>query len=112
MQVQGSQTDVMLELPVDDTAGGEHEDALMEMGFFVPRSADGFEAEEDDGTSSATVSVPLQPQCYHVPLLPPSSAAFRDSVLMGSLVIAFPIRWTSEISRSVQQAAAHRMSVL
>lgn len=46
----------MLELPVDDTAGGEHEDALMEMGFFVPRTAEGFTGEEGDETSSATVS--------------------------------------------------------
>ena len=47
----------MLELPVDDTAGGEHEDALMEMGFHVPRSAEGFTGEDDDDTSSATVRI-------------------------------------------------------
>ena len=64
----------MLQLPVDDTAGGEHEDALMEMGFFVPRSAEGFTGEEGDETPSASVS-PAPPTA--------SSCSMDDSFCCG-----------------------------
>ena len=33
---------MVLEFPVDDTAGGEKEDALTEMGFYVPKDAVGW----------------------------------------------------------------------
>ena len=37
---------VVLEFPVDDTAGGEKEDALTEMGFYVPKDAPGWDGGE------------------------------------------------------------------
>lgn len=36
----------MLEFPADDTAGGDHEDALCEMSFHVPKESDRFGGEE------------------------------------------------------------------
>lgn len=36
----------MLEFPADDTAGGDHEDALFEMSFHVPKDSDRFGGEE------------------------------------------------------------------
>lgn len=43
----------MLEFPADDTAGGDHEDALCEMSFHVPKESDRFGGEET--TSAAEV---------------------------------------------------------
>ena len=39
---------VVLEFPVDDTAGGEKEDALTEMGFYVPKDAAGWGAGDQE----------------------------------------------------------------
>ena len=36
----------MLEFPTDDTAGGDHEDALFEMSFHVPKESNRFGGEE------------------------------------------------------------------
>lgn len=52
-QVQKGRDDVMLEFPVDDTAGGDHEDALFEMSFHVPKDSERFGGE--DTTSAAEV---------------------------------------------------------
>lgn len=41
---------VTLEFPVDDTAGGDNEDALTDMVFYVPREATGF---VEDGEEQA-----------------------------------------------------------
>lgn len=46
LQVQKGRDDVMLEFPADDTAGGDHEDALCEMSFHVPKESDRFGGEE------------------------------------------------------------------
>lgn len=53
-QVQKGRDDVMLEFPADDTAGGDHEDALFEMSFHVPKESDRFGGGEED-TSAAEV---------------------------------------------------------
>lgn len=53
LQVQKGRDDVMLEFPADDTAGGDHEDALCEMSFHVPKESDRFGGEET--TSAAEV---------------------------------------------------------
>ncbi len=39
---------VTLEFPVDDTAGGDNEDALTDMVFYVPREATGFVEDGED----------------------------------------------------------------
>ena len=39
---------VSLEFPADDTAGGDREDALLDMAFYVPRDAQGYVGEEDE----------------------------------------------------------------
>ena len=44
----------MLEFPADDTAGGDHEDALFEMSFHVPKDSDRFGGE--DTVSAAEVT--------------------------------------------------------
>lgn len=44
--MQKGRDDVMLEFPADDTAGGDHEDALCEMSFHVPKESDRFGGEE------------------------------------------------------------------
>ncbi len=54
LQVQKGRDDVMLEFPADDTAGGDHEDALFEMSFHVPKDSDRFGGEET--ASAAEVS--------------------------------------------------------
>ncbi|BDA45000.1 FACT complex subunit SSRP1 [Coccomyxa sp. Obi] len=41
-QVQLGREEVTLEFPVDDTAGGDNEDALTDMVFYVPKEATGF----------------------------------------------------------------------
>eukprot|EP00884_Botryococcus_braunii_P021465 jgi/Botrbrau1/8001/Bobra.384_2s0027.1 len=46
-QVQQGREEVMLELPVDDTAGGERQDALVEMAFYVPANAAGYPTDDD-----------------------------------------------------------------
>lgn len=38
---------VLLEFAIDDTAGGENEDALTEIGFYVPKEAAGFQDGEE-----------------------------------------------------------------
>jgi len=38
---------VLLEFAIDDTAGGENEDALTEIGFYVPKEATGFQDGEE-----------------------------------------------------------------
>ena len=43
---------VLLEFAIDDTAGGENEDALTEIGFYVPKEATGF---QDGNEHSAKV---------------------------------------------------------
>ena len=43
---------VLLEFAIDDTVGGENEDALTEIGFYVPKEATGF---QDGNEHSAKV---------------------------------------------------------
>ena len=45
----------MLEFPADDAAGGDHEDALFEMSFHIPKENDRF-GTGDESTSAAEVS--------------------------------------------------------
>lgn len=59
LQVQKGRDDVMLEFPADDTAGGDHEDALCEMSFHVPKESDRFGGEET--TSAAEVREACHP---------------------------------------------------
>ncbi|EIE21134.1 SSrecog-domain-containing protein [Coccomyxa subellipsoidea C-169] len=47
-QVQLGREEVTLEFPVDDTAGGDNEDALTDMVFYVPREATGFVEDGED----------------------------------------------------------------
>ena len=54
----------MLEFPVDDTAGGDHEDALFEMSFHVPKDSERFGGE--DTTSAAEVSSLLHSNAMHI----------------------------------------------
>lgn len=44
-----------MEFPVDDTAGGDNEDALTDMVFYVPKEATGF--SENGEEQAAKVSV-------------------------------------------------------
>jgi hypothetical protein len=44
---------VLLEFPMDDAASGEREDALVEMGFYVPKEAEGFAGAGDDTSAKA-----------------------------------------------------------
>jgi Structure-specific recognition protein (SSRP1) len=46
LQVQQGRDEVMLEFPVDDTAGA-HEDALVEMSFHVPREVEAYPGDDD-----------------------------------------------------------------
>ncbi len=46
--MMGWTAQVVLEFPVDDTAGGEKEDALTEMGFYVPKDAVGWGAGDQE----------------------------------------------------------------
>ena len=59
----------MLEFPVDDTAGGDHEDALFEMSFHVPKDSERFGGE--DTTSAAEVRSLLHPIVMCVPAQAP-----------------------------------------
>ena len=43
----GDSSQVLLEFAIDDTAGGDNEDALTEIGFFVPKEATGFQDAEE-----------------------------------------------------------------
>ena len=61
MQVQKGKDEVMLEFPADDTAGGDHEDALFEMSFHVPKENDRF-GTEDENSSAAEVTTCLSTQ--------------------------------------------------
>lgn len=45
----------MLEFPADDAAGGDHEDALFEMSFHIPKENDRF-GTGDESTSAAEVT--------------------------------------------------------
>ena len=47
--------EIALDFAVDDTTGGEHEDALVGMSFHVPRETSGCPAMDED-TPSVTVS--------------------------------------------------------
>lgn len=60
LQVQKGRDDVMLEFPADDTAGGDHEDALFEMSFHVPKDSDRFGGED-------TVSAAEVTRCVLIP---------------------------------------------
>ena len=51
-QVQQGRDEVMLEFPVDDT-GGDREDALVEMSFYVPRDVEQFPGDEATPSSKA-----------------------------------------------------------
>lgn len=55
LQVQKGKDEVMLEFPADDAAGGDHEDALFEMSFHIPKENDRF-GTGDESTSAAEVS--------------------------------------------------------
>ena len=44
---------MVLEFPVDDTAGGEKEDALTEMGFYVPKDAPGWDNGVEEHAAKA-----------------------------------------------------------
>ena len=46
----------MLEFPADDTAGGDHEDALCEMSFHVPKESDRFGGEETVSAAEVIVA--------------------------------------------------------
>ena len=46
----------MLEFPIDDTSGGGKEDALVDMGFYVPKDATNFPSPEEE-TPSAQVGL-------------------------------------------------------
>lgn len=48
----------MLEFPADDTAGGDHEDALCEMSFHVPKESDRFGGEETVSAAEVTNCTP------------------------------------------------------
>ena len=41
--VKGISVQVLLQFAIDDTAGGENEDALTEIGFYVPKEAASFQ---------------------------------------------------------------------
>jgi hypothetical protein len=49
---------VVLEFPVDDTAGGDKEDALTEMGFYVPKEAMGY-GDEGEEHGAKVVHMPI-----------------------------------------------------
>ncbi|KAK9811520.1 hypothetical protein WJX72_005220 [[Myrmecia] bisecta] len=46
-QVAQGRDEVMLEFPVDDHAGGERDDALVEMGFYVPKDTEQYPGNEE-----------------------------------------------------------------
>ncbi len=56
LQVQQGRDEVVLEFPVDDTAG-ERDDSLVEMSFYIPATNEEFAAEDAEG-SAAKVSRP------------------------------------------------------
>ena len=70
----------MLEFPADDTAGGDHEDALFEMSFHVPKDSDRFGGEETVSAAevehepcspcAVALPIPLTPVEPHEMLLP------------------------------------------
>lgn len=61
LQVQKGRDDVMLEFPHDDT-GGDQEDALFEMSFFVPKENDRYAVTEGEATQEVSLQceVPVQ----------------------------------------------------
>lgn len=70
LQVQKGRDDVMLEFPADDTAGGDHEDALCEMSFHVPKESDRFGGEETTSAAEVTRRCTLphsNAACWAVP---------------------------------------------
>ena len=56
----GWSVQVVLELPVDDTAGGEKEDALTEMGFYVPKDAAGWGAGDQEHAAKVGTPGPVE----------------------------------------------------
>jgi len=61
-QVQKGKDEVMLEFPADDAAGGDHEDALFEMSFHIPKENDRF-GTGDESTSAAEVGTACS-ECF------------------------------------------------
>ena len=49
--------EIALDFAIDDTTGGEHEDALVGLSFHVPKEATGFPGMDED-TPSLSVSLP------------------------------------------------------
>lgn len=52
-------TQVTLEFPVDDTAGGDNEDALTDMVFYVPKEATGFSENGEEQPAKVLAKSPL-----------------------------------------------------
>ena len=63
LQVQKGKDEVMLEFPADDAAGGDHEDALFEMSFHIPKENDRF-GTGDESTSAAEVGTACSAYFY------------------------------------------------
>eukprot|EP00891_Asterochloris_glomerata_P007691 jgi/Astpho2/7691/Aster-02572 len=76
-QVQKGRDDVMLEFPHDDT-GGDQEDALFEMSFFVPKENDRYAVTEGEATQE-----PLQR--FHDEVVQHTDAG----AAMGNAVVTF-----------------------
>ena len=58
---------VLLQFAIDDTAGGENEDALTEIGFFVPKEAASFQDGQEHPAKVGIGSLlPMQDQAMQV----------------------------------------------
>ena len=86
----------MLEFPVDDTAGGEKEDALTEMGFYVPKDAPGLPGAPGAGEDEHAAKVRSACKCMHAvsPPLPCAMHAcrLRATACTSALLHANPCR--------------------
>ena len=59
---------VLLQFAIDDTAGGENEDALTEIGFFVPKEAASFQDGQEHPAKVWIGSlIPMQDRAMQVP---------------------------------------------
>ncbi len=57
---------VLLQFAIDDTAGGENEDALTEIGFYVPKEAASFQDGQEHPAKVGDSRLVMQDHCAAV----------------------------------------------
>ena len=74
---------VLLQFAIDDTAGGENEDALTEIGFYVPKEAASFQDGQEHPAKVGDSGLVTQDPCEAMHPLQQSAVEHYRSLIMG-----------------------------